>query len=37
MGLYQKIKKSYKHMIKVSKQQWDINNIQKLSELTEDP
>ena len=37
MGQCQKIKKSYKHMIKVSKRQWDINNIQKLSELTEDP
>ena len=30
-------KKSYKHMIKVSKRQWEIKNIQKLSELTEDP
>ena len=37
MGLYQKIKKSYKHIIKVSKRQWEINNIPKLSELTEDP
>ena len=37
MGLYQKIKKSYKHMIKVSKRQWEINNIPKLSELTENP
>ena len=35
MGKYQKIKNSYKHMIKVSKRQWEINNIQKLSELTE--
>ena len=37
MDQYWKIKKSYKHMIKVSKRQWEINNIQKLSELTEDP
>ena len=37
MGQYQEIKKSYKHTIKVSKRQWEINNIQKLSELTEDP
>ena len=35
MDQYQKIKKSYKHMIKISKRQWEINNIQKLSELTE--
>ena len=34
---YLKIKKSYKHMIKVSKQQSEIKNIKKLSELTEDP
>ena len=34
MDQYWKIKKSYKHMIKVSKQQWEINNIQKLPELT---
>ena len=37
MGQYHKIKKSYKHMIEVSKQQWEIKNIQKLSELTENP
>ena len=35
MGQYQKLKKSYKHMIKVSKRHWEIKNIQKLSELTE--
>ena len=34
MDQYWKIKKSYKHMIKVSKRQWEINNIQKLPELT---
>ena len=37
MGTYQKIKKSYKHMIKISRQLWEINNIQKLSQLTENP
>ena len=37
MGQYQKIKKSYKHMIKISRQLWEINNIQKLSQLTENP
>ena len=37
MGQYQKIKKGYKHMIKISKQHWEINNVQKLSELTENP
>ena len=37
MGQYQKIKKSYKHMIKISKRHWEINNIQKLSEITENP
>ena len=37
MGQYLKIKNSYKHKIKVSKRQWEIKNIQKLSELTEDP
>ena len=37
MSQYQKIKKSYKHMIKISKQHWAINNIQKLPELTENP
>ena len=37
MGQYLKIKKSYKHMIKVSKRQWEIKNIKKLLELTEDP
>ena len=37
MGKYQKIKKNYKHMIKISKRQWEINNIQKLSKLTESP
>ena len=37
MGQYLKIKKSYTHMIKVSKRQWEIKNIKKLSELTEDP
>ena len=37
MGQYQKIKKSYKHMIKVTKQQMEIKNIQELLELTGDP
>ena len=37
MGQYQKIKKSYIHMIKISRQLWEINNIQKLSQLTENP
>ena len=37
MDQYQKIKKSYKHMIKISKRNWEINNIHRLSELTENP
>ena len=32
-----KIKKGYKHMIKIRKRYWKINNIQKLSDLTENP
>ena len=37
MGQCRKIKKSYKHKIKISKQNWQISNIQKLSELTKNP
>ena len=34
---YEKVKKSYKHMIKISKRHWRINNVKKLTELTENP